>query len=85
MDRTEWLEFGIREGFCSPPVCSTHDGIPTTPDEDEEWELGGDPCTHVIRPYVDDAERAAVEENFAPAKWRKTEWLIENGVSDASK
>jgi hypothetical protein len=66
-------------------VCSTHDGIPTTPEDDEEWELGGDPCTHVIRPYVDEAERAAVEENFAPAKWRKTEWLIENGVSDASK
>jgi hypothetical protein len=38
---------------------------------------------HVIRPYTDDAERVAVEENFAPAQWRKTEWI--NGEIDESK
>jgi hypothetical protein len=85
LDRSEWLEFGIRQGFCSAPVCSTHDGIPTTVGEDEEWGESGDPCVHVIRPYTDDAERVAVEENFAPAQWRKTEWLIENGAYDENK
>lgn len=85
MDRSEWLELGIREGFCSAPVCSTHDGIPTTKAEDEEWDDGGDPCTHIIRPYTDEAERVAVEENFSPAQWRKAEWLIENGETDAGK
>jgi hypothetical protein len=85
LDRNEWLEFGIREGFCSAPLCSTHDGIPSTDAEDEEWGEGGDPCIHVIRPYTDDAEKVAVEENCAPAQWRKAEWLIENGADDENK
>lgn len=83
MDRREWLEFGIREGYCSAPVCSTHDGLPQSAMEDVEWDEGGDPCVHVIRPYADEDEKLAVEDNFAPAQWRKASWLIENGVSDA--
>ena len=85
MDRNEWLEFGIREGYCSAPICSTHDGLPQPAMEDVEWEEGGDPCVHIIRPYKDEEERLAVEDNFAPAQWRKTGWLPEGKVSDASK
>lgn len=85
MDRREWLEFGIRQGFCSAPVCSTHDGIPTSAGEDNEWDEGNDPCVHVIRPYADDDERLVVEDNFSPAQWRKAEWLIENGVDDETR
>ena len=32
-----WIATGISNGWISGPVCSTHDGIPTTHDEDVEW------------------------------------------------
>ena len=40
----EWLQYGYEQGFCSPPVCASHDGIPSSLVEDEEWEEGLDPC-----------------------------------------
>lgn len=70
MTREEWLKFGIEQGYCSPPVCATHDGWPTTDLED----LDDDACIHLMRPYASDEERALVEENFAPAIWRKNGW-----------
>lgn len=30
-------------------VCATHEGIPSTEDEEAEWEEGHDPCQMVIR------------------------------------
>jgi len=71
LDRAEWLQFGIEQGYCSPPVCITHDGWPTTAAEDEE----DDACIHMMRPYVDEADQAAVEANSAPAVWRKAGWV----------
>ena len=70
MDFDHWLEYGIEQGFCGPAVCSTHDGIPTSEEEDLEWQEY-DPCIHVIRPYLNDAHKAAVEENHSPSTWRK--------------
>jgi len=66
----EWIKYGQDQGYCSPRVCVTHDGAPTTAAEDAEWDAGGDPCITVIRPYMDAAEKAAVEENYTPFKWR---------------
>jgi hypothetical protein len=34
----QWITTGIDKGWISRPVCSTHDGVPTTHDEDVEWE-----------------------------------------------
>lgn len=65
-----WLRQGMDRGWVGPPVCSTHDGIPTTAAEDEEFEEG-DPCIHVIRPYTDRAEQAAVEDNHEASVWRR--------------
>ena len=70
-DFDDWLELGIERGFCGPPVCSTHDGIPTSEEEDLEWEEY-DPCVHVIRPYSGPEHKAAVEENHSPSTWRDT-------------
>ena len=67
----EWIKLGMENGWCSPPVCMTHDGYPTTLQEDEEFNEGQDPCIHVIRPYETKEEMLKVEENFAPACWRK--------------
>lgn len=72
MSFDEWLEFGLRNGFCGPAVCSTHDGIPSTELEDTEWwDEGIDSCVHVIRLYASEEERLAVEANHPPSVWRK--------------
>jgi hypothetical protein len=41
-------------------------------EEDAEFELGGDPCIHVIRLYDDEAVKISVEENHPPSVWRAT-------------
>jgi hypothetical protein len=48
-----WLDEGIEAGFCSQPVCNTHDGLPSTEEEDRDWEDGGDPCVPAVRLYYD--------------------------------
>ena len=49
MNFEEWLTAGIKYGYCSEPVCNTHDGLPSTPEEEEEWEQGLDPCVPAVR------------------------------------
>lgn len=65
-----WLAQGIAQGWCGPAVCASHDGTPTTADEDEEWEIG-DPCLHILRLYTDLDHKVAVESNHSPSVWRK--------------
>jgi hypothetical protein len=74
MDSDRWLVYGIEQGFCGPAVCTTHDGIPYTSEEDEVWGEGGDPCVHMMRPYTDAAQKQEVEENHPPSTWRKPRW-----------
>lgn len=45
----EWLEYGIKLGYCTPQVCQTHDSVPMTDYEEMQWEEGHDPCIHVVR------------------------------------
>lgn len=45
----EWLEFGIKNGYCSEQFCDTHDGPPMHESEEKAWEDGGDPCMHMVR------------------------------------
>ena len=51
MNIFEWLEYGMKRGFCSEAVCNTHDGLPMTDEENVEWDEGGDPCVHAVRLY----------------------------------
>ena len=37
------------KGWVSPLACATHDGVPHTEEEEEEWEEGFDPCAPVFR------------------------------------
>jgi hypothetical protein len=48
-DVGEWVNYGVEKGWCSLPACATHDGVPGTPEEDEDWDRGGDPCQAVLR------------------------------------
>ena len=68
----DWMAEGIKSGWCGPPVCATHDGYPTTVDEDDELWDGGEPCFHVSRLYADERTKVAVEENHPPSVWRNT-------------
>lgn len=72
MEFNEWLEFGIKQGWCGPDVCYTHDGLPTSEAEDLEFEEGGDPCMHVIRLYEDSGHKKKVQDNHSPSIWRAT-------------
>ena len=45
----EWLAYGVANGFCTPQFCWTHDGMPMSESEQDEWEDGGDPCAHGVR------------------------------------
>jgi hypothetical protein len=69
MDFETWLKQGYDAGWIGAPVCWTHDGIPTTVAEDEEFEFS-DPCIHILRLYDDPAVKAGVEANHAPSVWR---------------
>jgi hypothetical protein len=65
----EWMKIGLESGWCGPPVCYTHDGLPMSEEEEAEFEEG-DPCVHVIRMYESEEHRAAVEESHSPSQWR---------------
>lgn len=72
MTQAEWLEVGLTNGWCGPVVCVTHDGIPTSEQEDDlDFD---DPCVPMLRVYHDEQERQAVEQNHSPSIWRKPQW-----------
>ena len=74
-DFPDWLRQGMEAGFVGPPVCSTHDGIPTTLEEDEMQDFGDDICVHVLRLYEDRETMAQVEDNHFMTKERKREFV----------
>lgn len=49
----EWVAFGVEKGWCSFPVCETHEGLPLTPEEEDEWAKGHDPCTPAMRLWAE--------------------------------
>ena len=72
MDLTfqEWMTYGIEKGWCGPPVCYTHDGLPMSEQEYAEFDEGQDPCTHVVRLYEDIDMKKDIEDNHSPSQWR---------------
>lgn len=66
----EWIKQGTEQGWCSVPLCDTHDGLPMTKEEEQAWEEGGDPCVHVIRLYSSPEDKAEAEAGHSPSQWR---------------
>ena len=66
----DWLAYGYRQGWCGPPVCEMHDGLPTSEQEDAEWDDNGEICVHVVRLYESLEVKAQVEANHSPSVWR---------------
>lgn len=49
----EWLELGIKKGWVTDSFCNTHEGDPyMTPEEEAEWDEGGDPCMVVLKVLI---------------------------------
>jgi len=61
IDFDEWLAVGEANKWVSGAVCSTHDSIPVTPEEDAEFEEG-DPCIHVLRLFESAEDYDAAHE-----------------------
>jgi hypothetical protein len=68
----EWITYGIEKGWCGPPVCYTHDGLPMSEQEYAEFDEGQDPCTHIVRMYEDIDMKKEVEDNHSPSQWRNS-------------
>ena len=67
----EWMAYGIEKGWCGPPVCYTHDGLPMTEQEEISDDL--DPfCIHIVRMYEDSDMQKSIEEMHSPTTWRNT-------------
>jgi hypothetical protein len=70
MDFDTWARIGYESGWCSPPMCYIHDGLPVTATEDEELADGNDPCVHIVRLYENADQKKGCEANNAAAVWR---------------
>lgn len=66
----EWLRYGWAKGWCGPPVCEIHDGVPLADDEMEGYVMGEEPCVHIIRLYEDADVASRVVEAHPPTVWR---------------
>lgn len=69
MNFDEWISFGIEQGWCGPPVCYTHDGLPMTEEESVTDDIDAY-CMHIVRMYEDQDMKADIEENHSPSQWR---------------
>lgn len=49
LTQDDWLQLGVKKGWCSEPVCATHAGLPSTEEEMASWDAGGDPCEYAVR------------------------------------
>lgn len=47
----DWYETGLKMGWCSEGVCETHDGLPWSEQECEDWQQGNDFCVPAVRLY----------------------------------
>lgn len=72
MDFDTWARIGYESGWCSPPMCYIHDGLPATATEDEEINEGNDPCIHIVRLYETLDQKKGCEANNSAAVWRAT-------------
>ena len=53
MNAVDWLAYGIKEGFCSMPVCDIHEGVPLSEEESDAFDAGEDPCVVVMRLFTE--------------------------------
>ena len=64
MDFSEWMQIGRDNDWVSEIVCDTHDGVPMSEAEWEEFEEN-DPCISIMRVYDSKEHKIEIEGNDA--------------------
>jgi hypothetical protein len=49
MNYVEWITYGIEQGFCTEPLCQTHEWVPMIDTEMQALDDGDDPCIFIAR------------------------------------
>ena len=80
---SEWISYGIEQGWCGAPVCYTHDGLPMSNEEDVEFGEGQDPCMHIVRMYEDIEMKERIENNHSPSTWRNSYTQVSGSTIEA--
>lgn len=76
----EWMKIGIESNWCGPPVCYTHDGLPMSEAEYQDFLYdGNDTCIHVVRMYESPEHKMEIEQSHSPSEWRN-HYTGENAV-----
>ena len=60
MEFNDWLKIGRDNDWISEIVCNTHDGVPMSEAEWDEFEEG-DPCISIIRLYESKEQKIEIE------------------------
>lgn len=72
MNYEEWIRYGVEAGWCTAPVCYTHDGLPMTDAEADEMYEDIDICIHIVRMTEDIEQQKAIEADHSPSAWRRS-------------
>lgn len=72
MQYDEWIRVGVEAGWCTAPVCYTHDGLPMTDKEAEEMYEDMDLCIHIVRMCETPEQQKAIEADHSPSSWRRS-------------
>ncbi len=75
LNKVEWIRKGVKEGWCSLPVCEYHDGLPVSEQESRQT-MEGSTCILIMRLYSSDDERKAVE-SFSPFVFKDVTCYLE--------
>lgn len=70
MTYDEWVRIGVEHQWAIPEVCYTHDGLPMTVEEQALYDVGYDPCVHIIRVCEPHQHRAIYRSLQDEFKWR---------------
>lgn len=69
MNIDQWLQYGYKNGWCTAPLCITHDGLPTSETEDHQLEQD-DICIAIIRLCDDHQHQTQITDNHTASQWR---------------
>ena len=64
MNFAEWIQYGTNNKWCSHIICHTHDAIPFSDQELDEWNAGDDACVHIVRLYESAEQFDAAQGNL---------------------
>ncbi len=69
MNIDQWIDLGYRNGWCTAPLCITHDGLPTSAEEDQQLD-SDDICITIIRLCDNHQHQTAINNNHSASQWR---------------